>query len=755
MIDKFTSNRIHDAAQIVDVVSDFVTLKKRGVNYVGLCPFHSDSTPSFYVSPSKNICKCFACGEGGTAVQFIMKHEQVSYYEALRYLAKKYYIEIKERELSDEEKQERSDRESMLVVNSWAQKFFTSRLYETDEGKTIGLPYFVERGFREDTIRKFQLGYSLNKRDDLYQSAQKQGYNETYLLKTGLVHKRDDGKYADRFFGRVMFPIHTLSGKVVAFGGRLLGKHEKVSKYVNSPESEIYSKSNELYGIYFAKQAIVKEDKCFLVEGYTDVISMHQTGIENVVASSGTALTQGQIRLIHRFTNNITVLYDGDEAGIKAANRGVNMFLEEGMNVKIVLLPDGEDPDSFARSRNSFDFKVYIKEHEVDFIRFKTELLLKKATDDPIEKVKLIRDVLESIAIIPDNIIRSVYIKECSQLLEEREQLLIDEVIKIRRQREIALQRERERNVLRPTASADDKQQTAKEPAADDLSEVKDESFTETLTAAESAKKDESIAGDESVEDDESITGDETATEDNTPTEESAINKVSSMIPAKRNNLYRRFEAALIRHVIMYGERELFWPDNSEKDNSEKDSLGKGNSEKPVIRVAEYIRSELTNDDIDIQFPIYKQILDEAAERCHEDSFVATRYFFTHVNPEISELAPQMISSRYRLSKFFEEEEDVRVIRPQWSEEQQNVNDEARKKEKEREKLERCIVHDIFVLKNEHIKREIDELNKQIKTFQTDEEKVMAFMKRRMELDSIKCLLSRELGDRIVIGIGK
>ena len=285
MIDKFTIDRIHDAAQIVDVVSDFVTLKKRGVNYIGLCPFHDDSTPSFSVSPSKNICKCFACGEGGTAVQFVMKHEQVSYYEALRYLAKKYYIEIKEREQSDEEKQSYSDRESMMVVNSWAQKFFTSRLYESEEGKTVGLTYFTERNFREDIIRKFQLGYGLSKRDDLYQSALKQGFNENYLVKTGLVFKRDDGVIVDRFHDRVIFPVHSLSGKVVAFGGRILGKKDKVAKYVNSPESEIYRKSYELYGIFFSKQAIVKADKCFLVEGYTDVISMHQTGLENVVSS--------------------------------------------------------------------------------------------------------------------------------------------------------------------------------------------------------------------------------------------------------------------------------------------------------------------------------------------------------------------------------------------------------------------------------------------------------------------------------------
>ena len=307
MIDQPTIDRILDAANIVDVVSEFVTLRKRGVNYVGLCPFHDDKTPSFYVSPAKNICKCFACGEGGTAVHFIMKHEQLSYFDALRYLAKKYNIEIHERELTDKEKQIRSDRESMLIVNAWAQKYFTTLLHEHIDGKTIGMRYFAERGFREDTIRKFQLGYSLEQRDALYQAALKSGYKKEYLEKTGLIIAYEDGRVNDRFRGRVIFPVHTLSGKVVAFGGRILKKEEKTAKYVNSPESEIYHKSNELYGIYFAKQAIVKADRCFLVEGYTDVISMHQSGVENVVASSGTALTHGQIRLIHRFTDNINV----------------------------------------------------------------------------------------------------------------------------------------------------------------------------------------------------------------------------------------------------------------------------------------------------------------------------------------------------------------------------------------------------------------------------------------------------------------
>jgi DNA primase len=432
MIDQLTIDRIQQAAQIMDVVSDFVTLRKRGVNYVGLCPFHEDKTPSFYVSPSKNICKCFSCGEGGTPVHFVMKHEQLSYAEALKYLAKKYGIEIQEKELTDEEKQYRNDRESMFILNSYAQKTFAVNLFEHAEGKAVGLSYFRERGFREDIIRKFQLGYSLEQRDALATQAIAAGYKPEFLEKTGLAIRYDDGRMADRFWGRVMFPVHSLSGKIVAFGGRVLSKTAKTAKYVNSPESDIYHKSNELYGIFFARQAMVKHDRCFLVEGYTDVISMHQAGIENVVASSGTALTHGQIRLIHRFTPNVTVLYDGDAAGIKAALRGIDLLLEEGLNIKIVLLPDGEDPDSFARKQSASEFIAYIQNNQADFIQFKARLLLEEAGSDPIRRAALITDVVGSIAIIPEEIVRSVYIKDCARILDIDEKTLMNGVVKRR-----------------------------------------------------------------------------------------------------------------------------------------------------------------------------------------------------------------------------------------------------------------------------------------------------------------------------------
>ncbi len=432
MIDQFTVNRIMDAAQIVDVVSEFVTLKKRGVNFVGLCPFHVDKSPSFYVSPAKNICKCFACGEGGSAVHFIMKHEQLSYIEALKYLAKKYNIEVQERELTDEQKKANTERESLFILNEYARNYFQKTLSDHIEGKTVGLSYFKERGFREDIVKKFQLGYSLEQKDAFTQEAIRNGYKKEFLVKTGLTIEGENDYVADRFRGRVIFPVHTLSGKVVAFGGRILKKAENTGKYINSPESLIYHKSDVLYGLYFAKQAITKADRCFLVEGYTDVISMHQAGIENVVSSSGTALTHGQIKLIHRFTSNVTVIYDGDSAGIKAALRGIDLLLEEGMNIKVVLLPDGEDPDSFAKKQNAQSFTDYITKNETDFIRFKTRLLLEEAGNDPIKRAALITDIVNSISIIPDGIIRTVYIKDCSVLLEVDERVLVGEVNKKR-----------------------------------------------------------------------------------------------------------------------------------------------------------------------------------------------------------------------------------------------------------------------------------------------------------------------------------
>lgn len=421
-----------DTAKVEEVVGDFVALRKRGVNMIGLCPFHNEKTPSFTVSPAKNLWKCFGCGKGGKPVHFIMEHEQLSYYDALRWLAKKYNIEIRERELTNEEKEQQSLRESLFVVNQYAHQFFINALQSSEEGKAIGLNYFRHRGLRDETIEKFGLGYAPERRDALATAAVKAGYNADLLAKTGVCYKTDDGQMKDRFWGRCIFPVHTISGKVVAFGGRILQNNTKAAKYVNSPESEIYHKSDHLYGLYFAKQAIMQKDRCILVEGYLDVISMYQAGIKNVVASSGTSLTTGQIKLIHRFTNNVTLLYDGDKAGIKASLRGTDMLLEEGMNINVVLLPDGEDPDSYAQSHSTEEVEEYINRNKVDFIRFKTNLLLDEVGEDPVARANLVGDIVKSIAVIPNEILRSEYIKKCSEMLKISEQLLVKETAKIR-----------------------------------------------------------------------------------------------------------------------------------------------------------------------------------------------------------------------------------------------------------------------------------------------------------------------------------
>lgn len=670
MIDQATIDRIISAANIVDVVSEFVTLRKRGVNYVGLCPFHADKSPSFYVSPAKNICKCFACGEGGTAVHFIMKHEQIGYLDALRYLAKKYGIEIQERELTEREKQFRDDRESMFIVNQWAQQYFTRNLFENLDGRLVGLRYFIERGLREETIRKFQLGYALDQRDALAKAAQLAGYQRKYLEKTGLVIADEDGKRTyDRFRGRVIFPVHSLSGKVVAFGGRILKKAEKTAKYVNSPESEIYHKSDELYGLFQAKQTIVRKDHCFLVEGYMDVIGMHQAGIENVVASSGTALTRGQIRLIRRFTNNITILYDGDAAGIKAAIRGIDMFLEEEMNVKVVLLPDGEDPDSFARSRSASEFGEFIAGHETDFIRFKTQLLLKEVGDDPVKRADLISDMVRTIALIPNNISRAVYIRECAAMMAIDEQVLINEVNKIR--------------LGKVTAASP--QTPSVTPVATGDGTKREEEGPEANVEAGSA-------------------GDSTAT------------TKAPVAPSP----YRPFEIALLRYVVRYGERVLF------------DYFDEERQEQVTMRVAAYIRFDLERDDLTFYTPQFKQMLDEAADRCDEPGFVAQRYFLAHPDPLISQAAASLISEKYQLSKY---------------------HSKYRELEQEEDKLDLLVPRDIYAFKEAYILHQIKELQSQIKTAQAagDMEGVMTLMARIAKLNEIKSVLCKELGERIVL----
>lgn len=554
-IDRETVQRIFDTANIVDVVSDFVSLKRRGVNYIGLCPFHADRSPSFYVSPAKNICKCFACGKGGSPINFIMEHEQMTFNEALRYLAKKYSIEIEEREMSAEEQQRESERESMFAANELALKHFEQTLADSSDGRDIGYAYFRERGINDAAIKRFHLGYSLERGNALMQAALKAGFSENILAATGLCIRRDDGTMFDRFKGRVIYPVHSISGKVVAFGGRTLRSDKKVAKYVNSPESAIYSKSRELYGLYQAKKSIVEKKKCILVEGYMDVISMSQLGIENVVASSGTALTEGQIRLIHRFTENVTVIYDSDAAGIKASLRGINMLLADGLKIKVVLLPDGDDPDSFAQAHSLTEVEEYIKEHETDFIRFKTDILLKDAAGDPIRRSQAITDIVGSIAVIPDEITRSIYTQECSRSLDIDEQVLLREIAK-----QIAERKERQ---------ADDRR---REQARSTISDIVPPPVDEPPIDPH----DESAA------------------------EQPATPAITAPRQQPIDSELEPYERELIRYIIRYGLHALPFDDE--------------NGQPTQIRVIDYITDELNYENIALSHPGYAKVVAECRD---------------------------------------------------------------------------------------------------------------------------------------------
>lgn len=713
MIDQATIDRILDAAQIYDVVSDYVTLRKRGVNYVGLCPFHDDKTPSFYVSPAKGLCKCFACGKGGNAVHFIMEHEQMSYPEALRFLAKKYGIEIKERELSSEEKAAQSERESLFIVNQFARDYFQNILRNHVDGRSIGMAYFRSRGFRDDIIEKFQLGYCTESHDALAQEALKKGYKKEYLLKTGLCYETDDHRLRDRFWGRVIFPVHTLSGKVVAFGGRVLASATKgvKVKYVNSPESEIYHKSNELYGIYFAKQAIVKQDRCFLVEGYTDVISMHQSGIENVVASSGTALTPGQIRMVHRFTNNMTVLYDGDAAGIKASLRGIDMLLEEGMNIKVCLLPDGDDPDSFARKHNATEFQEFIRRHETDFIRFKADLLLEDAGRDPIKRAELIGNLVQSISVIPEAIVRDVYIKECAQLLHVEDKLLVNEVAKRReKQAEQQAERaERERRAAQAARAHAEVSRSAAEAAPAGTAPVP----PPLLPPGEEAPADALPPAPPSAE------GMATATEAVPPF---LPEEYVSFIPqeGKEGQEFYRYERMILQMVVRYGERVMC---NVTNDAGE---------EVPVT-VIEYVVGDLQEDELAFHNPLHRQMLAEAVEHVHQEGFVAERYFLAHPDPVISRLSVELVSNRYQLSKYHSKGQKI-------------VTDEERLYEL----VPTLMISFKYAIVSEEMKHIMLALQDPA-TIQ-DEEKCNSLMKRYAGLHEVKSLMAKRLGDRVVVG---
>ena len=708
MIDRATVDRIMDAAQIYEVVSDFVTLHKRGVNYVGLCPFHDDTTPSFSVSPAKGLCKCFACGKGGNAVHFIMEHEQIGFADALRYLAKKYNIPIKERELTEEEKVAQSERDALFVLNQYARDYFCNSLHESVEGRSLGMAYLRSRGIRDDIIQKFQLGYCPKSGHGLCDEALRKSYTRENLLKTGLCYEKEDQSLRDRFWGRVIFPVHTLSGKVVAFGGRVLSAATKgvAAKYVNSPESEIYHKSNELYGIYLAKQDIVKQDRCYLVEGYTDVISMHQSGVCNVVASSGTALTHGQIRMVHRFTQNMTVLYDGDAAGIKASLRGIDMLLEEGMNIKVCLLPDGDDPDSFARKHNAEEFRRFITEHEQDFIRFKTGLLQHEAGDDPQRRMELINSVVQSIAVIPEAINRDVYIRECSQMLHVDNRLLVNEVAK-RREKKAEIDAEQR---AREAAKAKS-QQTETTPSDGGQTAPADGHVLSTSSVGwgtQPTASAEATSG--------GTTAPPTAAGSAAPLPESLI------VPQQRDlSECYSYERQLVQLVVRYGERKMFEGLTDEEGN-----------ELPSLSVTDYITSELQQDELTFHNETHRRILAEAVLHQADPDFVAEHYFINHLDPAISKVCAELLSDRYQLSKYHSRAQKI-------------LTDEERLDEL----VPQIMMSFKLAIVSEEIKQHLRML--QDPALAADKARCSRIMTRCGELMKLQNLLAKNAGERILL----
>ena len=634
-----------------------------------------------------------------------MKHEQLDYPGALRYLAAKYHIEIEETQVGEEEARQRSEREGRFAINEFACKYYEHCLWETDEGRAVGLAYFYERGFSDAIIKKFHLGYSLDNSTALYDTIKKHGFNPKYAIETGLCIHNERGYY-DRFKGRVMFPVLNIAGKVIAFGGRTLKKDDR-AKYVNSPESTIYKKSNELYGLFQAKRGIVNKDKCFLVEGYTDVLSMHQAGIENVVASSGTSLTEGQIRMIHRFTDNITVLYDGDAAGIKAAIRGIDLLLEEGMNVKVLLLPDGEDPDSFARSHSATEFGEYIKANETDFIRFKTKLLMEEAGSDPIRRSQLINDIVSTISVIPDTIARSVYIRECSSTMEIDEQVLLNAVNKIRLSKRETKREQSQSQPPRPNipAFADDAVNNYVYPpelASQEIADVPEppSDFPTPPPASDEVPQ-------------------ESGPQDVPPPEPEPEQHPTSQ-PRIQRSPFEAYEINLLRYIIRYGEQLLY------------DYVDEESGEPVRWKVAEYIKSDLEQDNLTFYNPLFKQILDEAAEHCQDEGFVAHRYFLAHPDPLVSQLAANLISEKYQLSKYHSKFHEL---------------------EDEKDMLDQLVIRDIFALKDAYIIRQIKETLGKMKEAQAagNWEQAMELMKELTRLNDIKAVLSKELGERIVL----
>jgi len=691
MIPQSTIDRIVDAANIVDVVSDYVTLRRAGASYKGLCPFHDDKTPSFSVSPARGVCKCFSCGKGGNSVHFIMEMEQMSYVEALKHLAKKYGIPVEEEEMTDEQRQKMNERESMFAVNEWAAKYFNQTMMNNQDGRAIGLAYFRSRGFRDDIIAKFRLGFCLDSSDAMLKEAKAKGYNEKYLVDTGLCVKRDNGTLYDRFRGRAMFPWVAVNGKVVAFGGRVLDARTKGvnQKYVNSPDSIIYHKANELYGIFQAKKQIAKEDMVYMVEGYTDVLAMHQCGIENVVANSGTALNEAQIHLLHRFTNNITLLYDGDEAGIHAATRSTDMLLAEGMNVKILLLPDGDDPDSFSRKHNAQEFKEYVDAHQTDFILFKTNLLLKDAQRDPIKRAQLTEDIVKSIAVIPDEIIRSTYVHECAEILNMDEAVLMRGANKNRAailenlKKEAQRERERQARLLEAGKESGNEVDESRAGEVKDVKDAADDSFASLTSESDTTQPPADI----------------------------------QPIATKQSLSEQRFiglERMMMTLITRYGEQLI------DGEN------GDGTPSKTSL--AEYVQGDLEYDGIALRSPLYAKMLSLVCQHAHDEGFVASKFLINNQDEDISREAADLISDRYQLSKgnqMAQTEEELKVA---------------------------YLTRLLLDYKNAIIEEEMKECNADLTRpeVKSDIELTLKTMRRIKELGDIQRQLAKMLGDRVV-----
>lgn len=721
-IDRETVQRIIDTADIVEVVSDFVSLKRRGANYIGLCPFHNERTPSFSVSKSKGICKCFSCGKGGSPVNFIMEIEQVGYQEALRYLAKKYNIEIKEREMSEAEKAEASQRESMLAVNQFAMSHFESNLTDTPDGREIGLTYFRQRGINDAMIKRFHLGYALEKSNEFYEAATRKGFKPEPLISTGLCSKSERGTIYDRFKGRVIYPVFGVSGKVVAFGGRTLKSEKTVAKYVNSPESSIYRKSYELYGLYQAKQAIASKNKCILVEGYMDVISMHQAGVENVVASSGTSLTEGQIRLIHRFTENVTVIYDSDAAGVKASLRGIDLILAEGLNVKVVSLPDGDDPDSYAQNHSATEVEEYLATHETDFIKFKTSVLLRDAGDDPIKRSRVIADILKTIAVIPNEVTRTIYVAECSRMLGVPEDVLMLQLAKF-----ITERLENESNRQR--------QKAARESIAD--IEKADSTVTETDTTAET------------------------------------VADIAPELVNNADNRLEKFEREIIRYVLKYGMAGFCSTDDGRTLSLIAYVKAELDAEAVSLSIPLYKKVfdtalELTARNWDRDYSSFIVSLEQAKAKMIEDGldeirskaasvadataletalrsradnyYESSKANFTDEyieklllsspDDEIRRLTTDLVSEKYTLSK---------------------VHTKYTKIETERDRLIELVPRAIYALLDAILKASIDDIEKQLHE-ETDPSVITGLLQEYMEKQNIHQQFAKVLGERTITG---